>query len=93
MTTIETAISLGAVFLVAAGAILGLFTAGCYLSAVDLAGAAARAASVGSTLTPPRGTAIVVPQGEWVEVTATVGSPFGPMKAHVKYPRELHIWD
>ena len=55
MNTIEAALSLSALVVVAGAIVAALATMGAYISAVDIAGAAARAHAIGLDYDPPAG--------------------------------------
>lgn len=88
--TIEAALALSALVLIAGLMISGLVTLAAYIAAVDTAGAAARAHAIGVDYQPPRGTVEVSTRAELVSVVATMPSPFGPMRAEARYPQEVN---
>ena len=86
--TVEAAVVLSALVIVAAAIFSGMAALGARLSAIDIAGAAARAHAIGIDYTPPVGDVTVDVRDGIVSVTANVGSPFGSMTAHAVYPQE-----
>ncbi|MFH0412944.1 hypothetical protein ACG98H_12825 [Corynebacterium sp. L4756] len=89
--TIEAALSLAVLVIVAAAIIGGLATMAAYISAVDIAGAAARAHAIGIEYQPP-GEDITVHIGEsagLVTVTARVPAAIGTMSADAIFPSEV----
>ncbi|PAT10626.1 MULTISPECIES: hypothetical protein [Corynebacterium] len=90
MTTIETALSLSALVTVAAAIVAGIATIAAYITAVDTAGAAARAHAIGVEFAPPRGSVDVAEAGGVVTVTARVPAAVGQMQATALFPVE-HI--
>lgn len=89
MTTIETALSLATLVTVAAAIVAGIATMAAYISAVDIAGATARAAAIGVAYEPPRGSVRVVEHAGLVTVTASVPAAIGTMQASAIYPVEF----
>ncbi|WP_342318890.1 hypothetical protein [Corynebacterium mayonis] len=89
MTTIEGALSLTVLITVTAAIISGVATMAAYISAVDIAGAAARAHAIGVDYEPPRGTVSVGQAGGVVTVTAEVPAPLRTMSATAVYPVEF----
>ena len=88
MTTIETALSLSALVTVAAAIVAGIATIAAYITAVDTAGAAARAHAIGVEFAPPRGSVDVTESGGVVTVTARVPAAVGQMQATELFPVE-----
>lgn len=89
--TIEAALSLSVLIIVAAAIVGAMATMAAYISAVDIAGAAARAHAIGVEYQPPRSD-ISVSVGEsagLVTVTASVPSVIGTMSAEAAFPAEL----
>lgn len=89
MTTVETALSLGVLVTVAAAIVAGIATMAAYVSAVDIAGAAARSAAIGVSYTPPRGGVELTEGGGLVTAAAAVPAPVGTMRATAIYPVEF----
>lgn len=89
MTTIETALSLATLVTVAAAIVTGIATIAAYIAAVDIAGAAARAAAIGVAYDPPRGNVTVAENAGLVTVTASVPAAIGTMQASAIYPVEF----
>jgi len=61
--TVETAIATGALIAVFTTLVAGLVAVGAHLAAIDIAGAAARAYTIGVPYEPPRGTVTVTESG------------------------------
>ena len=87
--TVEAALALSSLVIVAAAIIAGVAAMAAYVSAVDIAGAAARSHAIGVNYTPPRGTVDVAEDGGFITVTAHVGSPLRTMNATARYPVEF----
>lgn len=89
--TIEAALSLSVLIIVAAAIVGAMATMAAYISAVDIAGAAARAYAIGVEYQPPRSD-ISVSVGEsagLVTVTASVPGVIGTMSADAAFPAEV----
>lgn len=89
--TIEAALSLSVLIIVAAAIVGAMATMAAYISAVDIAGAAARAHAIGVEYQPPRSD-ISVNVGEsagLVTVTASVPGVIGTMSAEAAFPAEI----
>lgn len=86
--TIEAAVGIASLMVVLAAGIAGVATVGAYVSAVDTAGAAARAEAVGVHMDPPRGEIHSTVVDGVVEVTAEVPAPYGTMRAVTRFPVE-----
>lgn len=89
--TIEAALSLSVLIIVAAAIVGAMATMAAYISAVDIAGAAARAHAIGVEYRPPRSD-ISVSVGEsagLVTVTASVPGVIGTMSADAAFPAEV----
>ncbi|MCF4005757.1 hypothetical protein L1O03_01000 [Corynebacterium uropygiale] len=89
--SIEAALALSSLVIVAAAFIAGLVTVGAQVAAVDAAAAAARAAAIGTTYQPPRGSVEVSSDGALVTARATVPGPLGTMSAEAIVPAELVV--
>lgn len=89
--TIEAALSLAVLVIVAAAIVAGIATMAAYVAAVDIAGAAARSHAIGVAFTPPRDdiTVTVAEDGDVVRVTARVPGAVMPMKATAAFPVEF----
>ena len=85
MNTIEAALSLSALVIVAGAIVAALATMGAYISAVDIAGAAARAHAIGLDYDPPAGRVTTQERGGMVTVTARVRG----MEATAVFPTEF----
>ena len=89
--TIEAALSLS-VLVIAAAAIVGaIATMAAYISAVDIAGAAARAQAIGVEYRPPGEdiSVSVVESSGLITVTARVPGVIGTMSARAAFPAEV----
>lgn len=88
--TIEAALALAVLVTVAAAIVAGIATLGAYISAVDIAGAAARSHAIGVDYEPPRdgATVTVAESAGVVRVTATVPAPVRAMTATAAFPVE-----
>ena len=89
MTTIETALCLSVLVTVAASIVAGIATMAAYISAVDIAGAAARAYAIGVEYATPRGSVDTKHGSGVVTVTANVPAAIGTMRATAIYPVEF----
>ncbi|AKE38190.1 Hypothetical Protein NG00_00177 [Corynebacterium camporealensis] len=89
--TVEAALALSSLVILAAGIIGAIATLAAHLSAVDTAGAAARSHAIGIEYQPPReGTTVTVSDnGGLVTAEATVPAVFGEMSAHAVFPAEV----
>ena len=87
--TVEAALSLAVLMTVAAAIVAGIATMAAYISAVDIAGAAARSQAIGVDFTPARGTVDVSESGGVITVTAVVSAPLTPMTATASFPVEF----
>lgn len=88
--TIEAALALSVLVLVAGGIITAVATMAAHLSAVDIAGAAARSHAIGVEYVPdnPDVELSVREAGGLVTVTATVPATFGTRSAQAVFPQE-----
>ncbi len=89
MTTIETALSLSTLVVVAAAIVAGIATMSAYITAVDVAGAAARAHALGVEYTAPRGEVELDIAGGLATATARIPAPVGTMSARAVFPVEF----
>lgn len=88
MVTLEAALSLSALVLVA-GAILGAIAMlGAYVSAIDIAGAAARSQAIGVPYEPPRGSIDFHSSGGLVTATARIPVAGVNVSASAVFPEE-----
>lgn len=89
--TIEAALSLAVLVTVAAAIVAGISTMAAYVSAVDVAGAAARSHAIGVDYTPPLPNieVTVSEQADMVTVTARVPAAVRTMHATAIYPVEV----
>ncbi|SIS38661.1 hypothetical protein SAMN05444817_101124 [Corynebacterium appendicis CIP 107643] len=88
--TIEASLALAVLVTVAAAIVAGMATLGAYISAVDIAGAAARSHAIGVPYDPPRDgvTVTVTEEAGVVRVTAQVPAPVRAMSATAAFPVE-----
>lgn len=89
MTTVETALSFATLVVVAAAVVGGIATVSAYITAVDIAGAAARAHALGVDYTAPRGEVALTESAGLATVTASVPAPIGTMRATAIFPVEF----
>lgn len=87
--TIEAALGLSSLVIVAAGAVAGVATMAAHLAAVDAAGAAARAHTIGEPFSSDGASVDVAEHGGLVTAQATVPAPLGSMKARAVFPAEI----
>ncbi|AMO91541.1 hypothetical protein HMPREF3155_00755 [Corynebacterium sp. HMSC06D04] len=87
--TIEAALGLSSLVIVAAGAVAGVATMAAHLAAVDAAGAAARAYAIGEDYSQEKVSVDIAERGGLVTAQATVRSPLGEMKAQAVFPAEI----
>ena len=89
--TIEAALSLTVLVIVAAAIVGAIATMAAYISAVDIAGAAARAQAIGVEYRPPREDIFVsvVESSGLITVTARVPGVIGTMSARAAFPAEV----
>lgn len=88
MSTIETALSLSALVVVTAAIVGGIATVAAYITAVDIAGAAARAHALGVDYAAPRGEVAVTEHAGLATAAASVPAPIGTMRATAVFPVE-----
>lgn len=86
--TIEAALSLATLMVVAAGIVAAIATMAAHISAIDIAGAAARAHAIGVGFDPGTADVTVRESGGIVEVTARVPAAIGTAEATAAYPVE-----
>ena len=89
MSTVETALSLSALVVVTAAIVGGIATVAAYITAVDVAGAAARAHALGVDYSAPRGTVEVTERAGLATAEASVPAPIGTMRATAVFPVEF----
>lgn len=89
MSTIETALSLSALVVVTAAIVGGIATVAAYITAVDIAGAAARAHALGVDYAAPRGDVAVTENAGLTTAAASVPAPIGTMRATAVFPVEF----
>lgn len=86
--TIEAALGLSAVVIVVTLVIAGIVTVATYIAAIDTAAAAARAASLGQSYTPARGSVEISHDGDTMTAIARLPSFYGTMSAEARFPVE-----
>ncbi|WP_151641234.1 hypothetical protein [Corynebacterium sp. 11A] len=91
--TIEAALGLASLVVVFALTISGVVAVAAYLAAIDTAGAAARAAAIGESFMPPRGSVQTTSSNGVMEATAAMPSPFGTLHATARFPVEYTAGD
>ena len=89
MSTVETALSLSALVVVTAAIVGGIATVAAYITAVDVAGAAARAYALGVDYSAPRGAVEVTERAGLATAEATVPAPIATMRATAVFPVEF----
>ncbi|GAB3944510.1 hypothetical protein [Corynebacterium tapiri] len=87
--TIEAALSLASLVIVAAAIVAAMATLAAKITAVDIAAAAARAHAVGLDYEPPIGTVSIEQDTDFVRVTSSVPGPIKPMEAQAVFPVEV----
>ena len=89
--TIEAALALSSLVLVAAGIVGAIATLASYIAAVDMAGAAARAHAIGVEYHPAREDAQVSVEesGGLVRASVSVDAPIGTMRSEAVFPAEV----
>ncbi|APT81691.1 hypothetical protein [Corynebacterium ammoniagenes] len=89
--TIEAALSLAVLMIVAAAIVGAIATMAAYISAVDIAGAAARAHAIGVEYQPPRSDIAlnISESAGLITVTAKVPGVIGQMSADAVFPAEV----
>ncbi|MCS4490107.1 hypothetical protein N7326_06835 [Corynebacterium sp. ES2794-CONJ1] len=87
-TTIETAIGIASLMTVLGVAVGAILSAASYLSAIDIAGAAARSYVIGVDYQPARGHVHITTSGTLATATAEVPSLFGTMRAQAIFALE-----
>ncbi|AKE40427.1 putative secreted protein [Corynebacterium kutscheri] len=88
MVTIETAIASSALIVFATLIFAGLTVVANYLSAIDIAGAAARAHVIGVDYVPPKGRVHINNDGERATATATIPTFFIDVEAQAVFAIE-----
>ncbi|MEO5304229.1 MULTISPECIES: hypothetical protein [unclassified Corynebacterium] len=87
--TIEAALSLSALVIVAAGIVGGIATLSAHLAAVDAAGAAARSAAIGVDYHRDGVTVSLSESSGLITAEAAVPAPLGTMRAQAVFPAEM----
>lgn len=89
--TIEAALALSSLVLVAAGIVGAIATLASYIAAVDMAGAAARAYAIGVEYHPAREDAQVSVEESsgLVRASVSVDAPIGTMRSEAVFPAEV----
>lgn len=86
--TIEAALALASLVIVAAAIVGAMATMAAKIASVDIAGAAARAHAVGLAYDPPQGTVTVEENSGLITVTAEVPAAIGTMSSEAIFPVE-----
>ncbi len=86
--TVEAALALSALMVIFIAMIGGMTSLGAYLSAIDSAGAAARAHAIGVPYQPAKGEVNIVEHGGLATATATVPAVIGTVSATAIFPME-----
>lgn len=86
--TIEAALALASLVIVAAAIVGAMATMAAKLSAVDIAGAAARSHAVGLDYQPPQGSVQIQESAGLITATAEVPAVLGTMSAQAVFPVE-----
>ena len=81
--TVETAIATGALIAVFTTLVAGLVAVGAHLAAIDIAGAAARAYTIGVPYEPPRGAVTITESGG---LLLSCPAPWGPKPPALSSP-------
>ena len=89
MSTIETAVGLGSLVAVCGLIVGAIATMAAHLTAVDAAGAAARAHAIGLDYTSPNGEVSVTESAGLATATAKVPSPLGERTHRAVFPVEV----
>lgn len=87
--TIEAALALASLVIVAAGIVGGIATLSAHLAAVDAAGAAARSAAIGVDYQHEGVTVTITESSGLVTAEAAVPAPLGTMRAQAVFPAEI----
>lgn len=87
--TIEAAFGTASLVIVAALIVSAMSALALYISAVDMAGAAARAHALGLSYQPQRGELTTSHDESWATATVRIDTPLMPISASAVYPREL----
>lgn len=87
--TLEAAFGLAGIVSVAGLVLAAMSALALYISAVDTAGAAARAHALGLPFTPQRGSVQISDDGAWATATVQVPAPFIDISASATYPLEM----
>lgn len=86
--TVEAALTMSVLVIVAAGIIAGVVAVASYLQAVHTAGAAARAHALGVSYSPPRGTVTISEGAGVATATVRIPTPLGAVGANAVFPME-----
>lgn len=85
----EVALSIGALVVFVSLLVGALAAVAAYISVIDTAGAAARAASLGLEYTPERGSVTTFEEGEFIRAVATINAGLMEVSYEAKFPREF----
>ncbi|OFT59847.1 hypothetical protein [Corynebacterium sp. HMSC05E07] len=87
--TIEAALSLASLVIVAAGIVGGIATLSAHLAAIDAAGAAARSAAIGVEYHRDGVDITFTESSGLITAEAAVPAPLGTMRAQAVFPAEI----
>lgn len=87
--TIEAAFGLAGLVSVTGLALSAMSVLALYISAIDMAGAAARAHALGELYQPKRGTVEYSTDAAWATATVRIDAPFRDIVASATYPVEI----
>lgn len=87
--TIEAALALASLVIVAAGIVGGIATLSAHLAAIDAAGAAARSAAIGVDYQREGVTVTITESSGLVTAHAAVPAPLGTIRAQAVFPAEI----
>ena len=87
--SVEVALSIGALVVFVSLLVGALAVVAAYISVIDTAGAAARAASLGLEYAPERGSVTTFEEGEFIRAVATINAGLMEVSYEAKFPREF----
>lgn len=87
--SVEVALSIGVLVVFVSLLVGALAAVAAYISVIDTAGAAARAASLGLEYTPERGSVTTFEEGEFIRAVATINAGLMEVSYEAKFPREF----
>lgn len=89
-TTVESALGITAIVSVMLAVVTGLIAVAGYIGAVDTAGAAARAHSLGVDYQPAKGEVSIHEHGGLISAVAHYPAPWGTISATATFPSERY---